>query len=125
MVLKSQDLVCFTNAYLGQGLLSNNYAVNLLAIAGDIYGSQGNATGTVVVTAPTASTSALSASVSAAINSALTNMNAGTVAQLVNAALNTINSVDCTVRTACNLLNREMCQTQRRLVDHVCQDTWV
>jgi hypothetical protein len=113
VVVKASDEVSFVKTYLGQGLDSRGNAVSLVAVAADIYGADANTTSTTIVL-PVTTTIALTAKTSLALAAAALDGSAATLTQLVGAAVQTINSVDCTVPTSCVVLNRASCKGTAR-----------
>lgn len=112
-LLKRLDTIPFIASTLGQGLSSLNYEVSCLVAVQDIYGGRANSTATTVVR-PAASTADVVTTTNAALTTAVSNLDATSIVTAVNAALNSINSVVCTVPTPCVQLNRQQCQSSQR-----------
>jgi len=109
LVIKPQDGVPYTNAYLSQGLKNMNYGVSCLSIVFDTYGSTNNLTRSVVVLPVTAS-SQLSTLVFIIQNTKFISTDSTITNQIINAVSGSISAVDCTVLVSCRSLNRLSCQ---------------
>lgn len=112
-VLKSLDTIPFVASTLGQGLYSMDYVVYCVVFVQDIYSGRASTTASTIVR-PATSTAEVVSTTNAALSSAVSNLDATSIVTAVNAALNSINSVACTVPTPCSTLNREQCQNTQR-----------
>lgn len=111
--IKGKDAMPYTNSYLGQGALSTNYVVTIIATAFDVWDGSANASTTAVVKPIQGKSFAVMLSTNL-LTDALRQQNATAYAQAVNSALPSVNSVDCTVSVACALLNRTNCYATAR-----------
>jgi hypothetical protein len=112
-ILKGSDVVSYVNTVLMSGLQGKGYAVTVVAIVTDLYGGSANSSAGVTVL-PLATTTAVTLSTAATLQSALLSKDADLITQLVNAAVSTINAVDCAVPTPCASLNRYACRATAR-----------
>mmetsp|Transcript_14931 Transcript_14931/g.20503 ORF Transcript_14931/g.20503 Transcript_14931/m.20503 type:complete len:1670 (+) Transcript_14931:55-5064(+) len=115
-VLKGYDDVPYVSAYIAQGLRLNFYRVVCVASAMDVFGGKSNAVKNIAVypIQSTFTTSSLTISIQAAqtaIKKSFIDRNPSAVLQVVHAAANSINIVDCTVPISCNILKRQECST--------------
>eukprot|EP00981_Chlorochromonas_danica_P015821 scaffold14705_cov249-Ochromonas_danica.AAC.2 len=111
--IKGKDAMPYANSYLGQGPLSANYAITVIATAFDVWDSSANASTTTVVKPIQGKSFAVTLSTNL-LTDALKQKNATAYAQAVNSALPSINAVDCSVPVACALLNRTNCYATAR-----------
>ena len=114
-IIKSSDSVQYASSILGQGLVSQNFRVTGVANASDVYGSYAVATTTTVVSPVTSTLTqsifgVVTTAANVAFKDAFRNQNPSQVSQIVDAALSTINLIDCTVPTPCASLNRVGCR---------------
>jgi len=114
-IIKSSDTVQYASSVLAQGLVSQAFKVTGVANASDVYGSYAVATATAEVFAVTPAlgqsvAAAVSVASAAAFKQAFQSQNAAQVTQIVDAALGSINTIDCTVPVSCAALNRAECR---------------
>jgi hypothetical protein len=107
-VIKTSGETTYTTTTLGQGLEENAFAVWTEVEAMDVYGSKATSVGNITV-API-SEAALSDAMDSQLEEAFASSDPVAVSNVINAVSSSLNTIDCTVPTACATLNREKCR---------------
>ena len=112
-ILRNKDIVPYYSCVLGQGLLSENYYITVLAFVFDVYDGVVNSTLPIRVN-PIKTISFAIQLVSSSLSNPSTDSDPNAIALTLNAGLNSVNTVDCTVPSPCEQLNRKPCSTVTR-----------
>ena len=107
-IIKSLDLLPTLKTFLGQGLSSMEFTVTCVAVAVDTFDGRANVSSSVTVH-PFKISANLISSMNSALDQALAQQNIYGITKVVNSALGSLNSVDCTVSSPCSKLNRREC----------------
>lgn len=114
-LVKSFDQVPYISAYMAQGLVSMDYAVQCVVTAMDALGGQANAS-TAVQVNPWVASATSSATLLSKLQASASSDLAIVSTQLITAAATGLTAVSCTVKTSCSALHRYECQA----VPNVC-----
>ena len=106
-IIKSKNEGSSVSAFLSQGLESQNYIVNVLIDAFDVYGDFASATISVKVNP--ISFADLSEALKSQISLAYKTLDGDKVASVVGAATKALNGADCSMAMTCGSFNRHAC----------------
>jgi hypothetical protein len=107
-VVRTSNQLAYVIAFLGQGLASRKYVVFGVVTVTDQFGGFASTTATTTVNPPK-SLAALNSAIRSILTSSLSSGDASGVQQVIGAGTSSLNTVNCQVSVACNLLNREVC----------------
>eukprot|EP01038_Epipyxis_sp_PR26KG_P004991 gene4991-6977_t len=108
IIVRNADLRTSFSSLFGPGLLSNKYRISTVVVVNDSLGSASNSTFNIIVQPKNISSSIIN-TLNKTLQFYTTQFDSSSIGQTINAAVESINRVNCSVSISCYVLNRYEC----------------